>query len=276
MTENSGANDLANINIAGWAKLSTVDWPMNLVATLFLQGCPWRCNYCHNSDILDPNVRGEINWNEVVEFMTTRVGLLDGIVFSGGEAILQASPTMTDSGDLRYDGGELLKAIKQIEAIPARGYNQGLNFAPEAASSQPAHARAFKIGLHTGGYDPDRLRSVIRHVDWIGFDIKAPTGLYDDITNIKGSEIKARQSLGIVQEEQEFRKNTDRPLDITYRTTIDPTVFTKADIERLQDEVKEKGINELVLQEMRTIGAPAQYVAEYEAESKAHTLKYQG
>ncbi|MEK8227961.1 hypothetical protein NKG05_20525 [Oerskovia sp. M15] len=39
---------LAPLVVAGMTSLSTVDWPGRIVATVFLQGCPWRCTFCHN------------------------------------------------------------------------------------------------------------------------------------------------------------------------------------------------------------------------------------
>jgi pyruvate formate lyase activating enzyme len=224
------------LNIAGISKLSTVDWPGNLVTTVFLQGCPWRCNYCHNSEILDPRVPGTVNWEtEVIPHLQSRIGLLDGIVFSGGEPTMQANAE---------DGGELFAAIKQVRSIldPRNG-------------NKPA----FKIGLHTGGAYTQALKKIIHEVDWIGFDVKAPIGMYDKITNVNGSDIVGMRSLELVQQEIEFRKNTDRPLNVTFRTTIDPTVLKQADVKRLQEQLAEKGIDNLVLQEVRTLGAPAGY-----------------
>ncbi|GHT80811.1 anaerobic ribonucleoside-triphosphate reductase activating protein [Actinomycetota bacterium] len=219
------------INIAGMSKLSTVDWPGNLVTTLFLQGCPWRCNYCHNFEILDPKVQGEVDFeNEVLPHLASRVGLLDGVVFSGGEPTMQ-----TD---------DLAAAIDKVK-----------EFKNPMRKDQPA----FKIGLHTGGAYPKTLQRILHDVDWIGFDIKAPLGLYDKITNILGSEQIATHSLGMILEEQEFRKNTDRPLSITFRTTVDQTVMSEDDVKRLQSQLKEKGIDNLVLQEVRTLGAPEDY-----------------
>ena len=73
-----------DLQIAGLVPLSTVDWPGQLAATLFLQGCPWRCHYCHNRAILDPRTPGTVAWSEVRDLLERRRGLLDAVVFSGG------------------------------------------------------------------------------------------------------------------------------------------------------------------------------------------------
>jgi len=58
---------------------------------VFCQGCPWRCGYCHNSDLIPARGDSEIPWEDVLAFLRRRQGLLDGVVFSGGEPTLQAA-----------------------------------------------------------------------------------------------------------------------------------------------------------------------------------------
>lgn len=146
------AEDLA---IAGLVPLSTVDWPGRLVATAFLQGCPWQCTYCHNVAIIDPRTPGVVPWSEVRELLARRSGLLDGIVFSGGEPTRQPA---------------LLAAVRE------------------------AREAGFAIGLHTGGAYPKRLAALLPHLDWIGLDIKAPARLYRAITRAGGPTTAADQA----------------------------------------------------------------------------------
>jgi pyruvate formate lyase activating enzyme len=184
-------------------------------------------------------VPGEISFEEdVLPFLESRVGLLDAVVFSGGEPTLQSNDE---------DGGELLQAIRRVRAFI------------DKTTGKPA----FKIGLHSAGAYTNRLKIILRELDWIGFDVKAPVGMYDKITNIKGSDLVGMRSLQTVLQEQEFRKNTDRPLSVTFRTTIDPTVMSNDDVKRLVKQLSEKGIDNLVLQDVRTIGSPADYPAKF-------------
>ncbi|MRR13372.1 radical SAM protein, partial [bacterium] len=79
----------SSLQVAGLIPLSTVDRPGELTATVFTQGCPWRCPYCHNPHLqaarMLPEVRTERwTWARVMAFLDTRRGLLDGITFSGG------------------------------------------------------------------------------------------------------------------------------------------------------------------------------------------------
>jgi pyruvate formate lyase activating enzyme len=147
---------LTDLRLGGLARLSTCDWPGELVATLFCQGCPWRCPYCHNTHLLCATAPAALTWDEALAFIETRSGLLDGVVFSGGEPTLQSA---------------LPEAIAAVRAM------------------------GFKIGLHTAGPFPDRLERVLPLVDWVGFDVKAPFADYDRLTGVTGSGEKAKDSL---------------------------------------------------------------------------------
>ncbi len=152
------ADELA---IAGWSRLSTCDWPDRIVTTLFLQGCPWRCTYCHNYTILDPRTPGVVPWQDVADLLAKRQGLLDGVVFSGGEPTRQRA---------------LVAAARQVRGL------------------------GFGVGLHTGGAFPTRLRALLPYIDWVGLDIKAPPDRYDEITRRQGSARPAFESLEMVME----------------------------------------------------------------------------
>jgi len=146
----------AELRVGGLARLSTCDWPGELVATIFCQGCPWACGYCHNPHLIPPNAETDIVWPDVLSFLDGRRGLLDGVVFSGGEPTLQAA---------------LQEAMRAVRAL------------------------GFRIGLHTAGPYPARLAEVLPLVDWIGFDVKAAFDDYEQITAVAGSGTKARASL---------------------------------------------------------------------------------
>ena len=78
------------LRIGGITPLTTIDFPGRLAAVLYCQGCPWRCSYCHNPELLDATTPAEMDWPQALAFLRKRQGLLDGVVFSGGEPTLQA------------------------------------------------------------------------------------------------------------------------------------------------------------------------------------------
>ncbi|MFY9262571.1 MAG: anaerobic ribonucleoside-triphosphate reductase activating protein [Actinomycetaceae bacterium] len=158
---------MIDLNIAGVVPLSTIDWPDHLCATVFLQGCPWKCGYCQNQELLDPRIEGEVSWEEVSALLDRRRGLLDGVVFSGGEAT-------------RQDG--LGAAIADVRA------------------------RGFQVGLHTAGAYPNKLARVIGDVNWVGLDIKAMPEHYREVVGYDMGG-KGWQCLDIVLAEAEQREN---------------------------------------------------------------------
>jgi pyruvate formate lyase activating enzyme len=140
------------LRIGGLTPLSTTDWPGMLAAVVFCQGCPWRCRYCHNPDLIPARGENEIPWENVLAFLRRRQGLLDGVVFSGGEPTLQAG---------------LADAMRDVRAL------------------------GFKIGLHTGGMIADNLAAVLPLIDWVGMDVKAPFADYPRTTSAAGSGERA-------------------------------------------------------------------------------------
>lgn len=145
------------LRVAGLTRLSTTDFPGHLAAVVFVQGCAWRCRYCHNPEIQSREESPAITWQSVLDFLDRRRGLLDAVVFCGGE------PTV----DRQLDA-----AIDQVRQ------------------------RGFKVALHTAGIYPDRLRRLLPKLDWVGFDVKAPFEDYAGTTGVPGSGARARESLG--------------------------------------------------------------------------------
>ncbi len=132
------------------------DWPGELAATVFCQGCAWDCPYCHNPGLRAIQADEVISWASVIDFLSSRRGLLDAVVFSGGEPTLQS--TLPD-------------AIGEVRAL------------------------GFRVGLHTAGMAPERFAALLPSLDWVGFDVKAPFAAYPRITGVERSGDKALESL---------------------------------------------------------------------------------
>lgn len=145
------------LRVGGVTALTSIDFPGRLAAVVFCQGCPWRCGYCHNPHLLDPSVESTMHWDAVMDFLARRRGLLDGVVFSGGEPTLQAA---------------LPEAMQQVRSL------------------------GFAVALHTAGMYPQRLAQALSLADWVGLDVKAPWWRYDAVTGVPGSGERVRESLG--------------------------------------------------------------------------------
>lgn len=144
------------LRIGGLTRWTSIDFPGRLAAVVYLQGCPWRCSYCHNPELLDATHEGRHSWAEVRDFLRARRGLLDGVVFSGGEPTLQAG-----LGD----------ALEEVRAM------------------------GFATALHTGGMYPERLAQLLPRLDWVGLDIKGPWERIDTITGTRGCSPRVKASL---------------------------------------------------------------------------------
>ena len=99
-------------------------------------------------------------WQDVLALLERRQGLLDALVFSGGEATLQAA---------------LPEAMRRVRAM------------------------GFKVGLHTAGPYPERLRECLPLLDWVGMDLKAPFAEYERITGIAGSGAAVEESAALLR-----------------------------------------------------------------------------
>ena len=166
-------------------------------------GCP----FCHNVHLQDVNVDTDIAWHKFIDFLKQRKGILDAVVFSGGEPLVQQG---------------LKDAIVEVRDL------------------------GYRIGLHTGGYLPQHLRSVLPLVDWVGFDIKAPLNeiRYKEITGGIADIDKVKESLKLL---------CDSEKTFECRTTCDPRFLSVADIYEIAEELKSMGVKEYYLQKYRPI-----------------------
>ncbi len=148
------------MRIGGLIPFSTVDWPGQLAAVVFCQGCPWRCRYCQNPHLQPAGTPSAYRWQDVLAFLERRRGLLDAVVFSGGEPVLQA---------------DLPEAVQAVRAL------------------------GYRVGLHTAGIYPRRIERLLPLVDWVGLDIKAPARVYAQLTGVPNSAEAAFTSLRLLQ-----------------------------------------------------------------------------
>jgi pyruvate formate lyase activating enzyme len=142
--------------VGGITPFTATDYPGKLAAVVFVQGCPWRCGYCHNTHLQPRLSDSPLQWPRIGELLQRRVGLIDAVVFSGGEPTID--PALPD-------------AIREVREL------------------------GFHVGLHSGGIYPERLTEVLPLLDWIGFDAKAPFDQrYERVTGVANSGIQALKS----------------------------------------------------------------------------------
>lgn len=122
--------------ICGLQKLSLLDYPEKLAATIFTGGCNLRCPFCHNAPIVTRLSQAQtLEESQVLDFLQTRVGKLDGVCITGGEPLLQEG----------------------LEAFIRKIHNLG-----------------FLVKLDTNGALPEKLAALLETglVDYVAMDIK--------------------------------------------------------------------------------------------------------
>ena len=159
--------------IDGFQKLTLLDFPGAMACILFTKGCNLKCPFCHNGPlVLNKDKMGLISEEEIFEYLKKRKKILDGVVISGGEPLLQ-------------------KDIKRfIIDIKKLGY---------------------KIKLDTNGTSPKLLKELIDEslIDYVAMDIKNVFEKYPKITGCKNVNVdNIKRSIEVLKEEKvdyEFR-----------------------------------------------------------------------
>lgn len=134
--------------ISGFQNMTLMDYPGKIAALIFTQGCNFACGYCHNAEMI-PSLRvlpyqPACEPSAILTFLQRRLGLLDGVVISGGE------PTLHD---------DLEGFIRDIRAL------------------------GFLIKLDTNGSRPEVLERLFSEglVDYIAMDIKHTLSRYQQL-----------------------------------------------------------------------------------------------
>lgn len=154
----------AALRIAAVTPFTSIDFPGKLSAVVFLRGCPWRCSYCHNRWMRSRrSEEGDPTWASVETLLEKRKGLLDGIVFSGGEPCMDPA---------------LPAAVRLVKG------------------------EGYAVGLHTSGAYPRHLKDCISLVDWVGLDVKGnpeDPQAFDAVAGINGAHKAFLESFEIIR-----------------------------------------------------------------------------
>ena len=150
------------IKIAGWQKVTLIDYPGKIATGIFLAGCNFRCPYCHNPDLITIEPDKEyIAEEKIWAYLNKRKGIIDGVCIGGGEPLLNK------------DLEDFLSKIKKS---------------------------GYLIKLDTNGFAPDFLAKLINKklVDYIAMDIKACLDKYNQVAGAKVDVNKIKQSIKLI------------------------------------------------------------------------------
>ncbi len=115
--------------------MTLLDFPGVVACTVFLGGCDFRCPFCHNFELIDGTAQPIMDDGELISFLESRKGLIEGVAITGGEPCLHS---------------DLPELINKIRAV------------------------GYKVKLDTNGYHPEMLKRILdeKLVDYVAMDIK--------------------------------------------------------------------------------------------------------
>ena len=167
------------MKISGLQKLTLLDFPGRVACTVFLGGCNFRCPFCHNFELVDGSAPPLMEEEELLAFLRSRTGILDGVCVTGGEPALQ--PRLPD----------LLREIR---------------------------AMGYQVKLDTNGYRPEVLQTLVAEglVDYVAMDVKNSPALYPATVGLDALDLAPiEESIRFLLEgrvDYEFRTTAVTPL----------------------------------------------------------------
>jgi pyruvate formate lyase activating enzyme len=151
------------MKIAGFVPLSLCDYPGRVASVIFTLGCSFRCPWCHNGHLLDPNGKTALlDEADILSKLGERKTRVNGIVVTGGEPTVQP------------DLEEFLRKLKGMGML---------------------------VKLDTNGTRPDLLKKFYAEklVDYVAMDIKAPWAKYAELTGCPGCPVdKLQESVRLI------------------------------------------------------------------------------
>ena len=167
------------MKIVGLQKLTLLDYPGRVACTVFLNGCNFRCPFCHNSELFEDEQTPVMAQQELLAFLEKRRGVLDGVCITGGEPTLHP---------------QLPELLRQIRSL------------------------GYAIKLDTNGYRPEILKSLVGVglVDYVAMDVKNGPAQYAQTVGLQDIALeRIEESITFLKScavEHEFRTTVALPL----------------------------------------------------------------
>lgn len=138
-------NYLPLMHFAGFAPVSTIDYPGEIAAVIYTQGCNLRCPYCHNKGIVEGK-GDDLTWDEVRDRLQQHADVITGVVITGGE------PTL------------FIQALQELV--------------------QYLHDEMqLKVKLDTNGATIFSIGMVAKHLDYLAMDFKCPKMAWNEFSD---------------------------------------------------------------------------------------------
>ncbi|NTV45134.1 MAG: anaerobic ribonucleoside-triphosphate reductase activating protein, partial [Chlorobiales bacterium] len=167
------------MRIGAFQKFSMIDYPGKLSAIVFTQGCNFRCPYCHNPELVLPELFAPpLDATSIIDFLKTRVRKLDAVVVTGGEPTLH---------------GGLAGFLSTVKAL------------------------GFLTKLDTNGTNPGGLGELLKQglLDYVAMDIKSPPEKYAEVAQTSVNAEALQRSIDLIRASRvafQFRTTVVHPL----------------------------------------------------------------
>lgn len=184
--------------LGGIQKLTLIDYPGKIAATVFTLGCSFRCPFCHNPELVNLRLaHDERSEKEFFDFLKTRKGKLEGVCITGGEPTIQP---------------DIIDFIKKIK-------KQGL-----------------AVKLDSNGTRPDVLKKLIdaKLVDYVAMDIKNQPKKY--LRTVGLDKSKNAPLLERVKLSVDLIMKSGIPYE--FRTTVVPGIHMEGDFDEIAEWIK--------------------------------------
>ena len=172
---------------------SSLDYPGKMALVLFTPGCNLRCKYCHNPQLLKNQELSKWDIEEIEEEVENNLDFIDAIVLSGGEPLLHVN-----------DIKNFIKQAKDNDLL---------------------------VKLDTNGLNPKQLREIIKDLDYVAMDVKAPLDKYYKISDVYPSNTKEliTESIKVIRDNGVF---------LECRTTYVPGLLEPQDVIDLTKQIR--------------------------------------
>ncbi|MCX8082769.1 MAG: anaerobic ribonucleoside-triphosphate reductase activating protein [bacterium] len=150
------------MKIGALHKTSLIEFPGCISCIIFIQGCNFRCPYCHNPELVLPEkFVPPLSTSEVMDFLIKRRKYLEGVVITGGEPC---------------SDNDLIPFIKILKEM------------------------GYAIKIDTNGSFPDVLEKIFKEniVDYIAMDVKGPPEKYSKIAGVEVDMGKIKDSIFLI------------------------------------------------------------------------------
>ncbi len=199
------------LSLGGITDSSTIDYPKKVSSVVYLCGCPFRCGWCQNSELVleDKSVCKEIEVDEIVSHLKQNF-LIDAVCITGGEPLHQLNVI------------ELLRKLKEDTD--------------------------FLLKIDHNGFYPERVEEVLKYLDAFATDIKAP--LNEKYGKVVGLPDKWKPIVERVKKTHELLKRWDG-MKTARTTIVPGLIDSVDDIKEIANVVRDVGFDIYTLQQFR-------------------------